>query len=88
MASGVWRESGFFCKDVSSSPSTVFYPGVHELHKLDPTYGYKTFMKNPKLGLQRERGGIDLGGVRQVGGSELDQDTSYEILKGLVEILN
>lgn len=73
---------------MSSSLSTVFYPGVHELHKLDPTYGYKTFMKNPKLGLQRERGGIDLGGLRQVGGSELDQDASFEILKGLDEILN
>lgn len=86
MASGVCRES-VFCKGVSSSLSTVFYIGVHELHKLGPTYGYKILMKNPKLGLEREREGIDLGGARQVGGNELDQDTSYDTLKGWVGIL-
>lgn len=65
----------------------MFYIGVYELHKLDPTYGYKILIKNPKLGLERVKKMKDLGGVRQVGGSELDQDASYEILKGWVEIL-
>lgn len=51
----------------------MFYVGVYELHKLDPTYGYKILKKNPKLGLERERERIDLGGVRQVGSSELDK---------------
>lgn len=61
MASGVQRESVFF-RSVSSSMATMFYTGVYGLHKLDSINDYKTFLKNPNLGVERER--VEPRGVR------------------------